>query len=309
MRSVIVTGATGFIGRYLVKELLQSGYTVFAVVRDADKARAVLGESERLHCIRCEMEQYGTLSAHTELRDVPLLFHLAWRGVSDQSSTSYAVQLDNVRYACDLQTAAVLLGIKRMVFADSIMEFEHQKAFTSGLYKVPLRNTYHVAKNAARNMLQLRAANMGIEFIPAVISNVYGVGEVSERLINTTVRRLLRHEHTSFTPSEQQYDFIYVTDAVRAIRLTGERGENNKQYYIGNRMPRPLKEFLYELRDVAAPGEKLGIGELPFNGVSLDYTGINTSALYEDFGFVPEISFQDGIRMIVESYPGGGNAL
>lgn len=301
MKKAIVTGATGFIGRYLAQELLQNGYTVYAVVRDAEKARTVLGSAEGFVFIECCMEQYGALAEREELKDIPLLFHLAWRGVSDQSSTSYAVQLDNVRYACDLQTAAAALGIKRMVFADSIMEYEHQKAFSSGYYSVSLRNTYHVAKNTARNMLQLRATNMGMEFIPVVISNVYGVGEVSARLINTAVHKLMRHEHMSFTPSEQLYDFIYVTDAVRAIRMAGESGKNNKEYYIGNRSPRPLKEFLCELRDVVAPGECLGIGELPFNGVSLDYTEIDTNALYEDFGFIPEISFMNGIRLIIKS--------
>ena len=294
MKKALVTGAGGFLGQNLVRELLEQDYEVFAVLRDPYRFPL---KHENLHVIVCGMEQYETLSGHQELRGIPVLFHLAWAGVSGPASADYALQLNNVKCACDLQTAAAQLGIRRFAFADSIMELEHTKAMASGCCQLPLRHTYHVAKLTARELLQLRCANAGMEFVPLLISNVYGPGENSPRLINTAIRALLAREHMSFTPSEQLYDFIYITDAVRAMVLAAEKGNSNCLYYIGSPEPRPLKAFLTEMRDELAPGFRLGIGELPFTGVSLDYTEFDTKLLYRDLGFRQEIPFRRGVRM------------
>lgn len=297
MKKALVTGAGGFLGQNLVRELLEQDYEVFAVLRDPHRFPL---KHENLHVIVCGMEQYETLSGHQELRGIPVLFHLAWAGVSGPASADYALQLNNVKCACDLQTAAAQLGIRRFAFADSIMELEHTKAMASGCCQLPLRHTYHVAKLTARELLQLRCANAGMAFVPLLISNVYGPGENSPRLVNTAIRALLAREHMSFTPSEQLYDFIYITDAVRAMALAGERGTPNRLCYIGSPEPRPLKDFLTEMRDELAPGFPLGIGELPFSGVSLDYTEFDTKLLYRDLGFRQEVPFRRGVRMTAD---------
>lgn len=297
MKKVMITGADGFIGRNLVQELLKNAYDVYAVVRDKASAEKMLGMDKMLHLIECDMDHYDMLLERQELKNISFVFHFAWAGVSDKYSMDYTVQLNNVKCACDLQTVVSQLGIKRIIFADSIMEYEHLKAIENGFYKVPMRNTYHVAKIAARNLLQLRAANMNMEFIPVVISNVYGIGENSPRLINTAIRSLLARRHMSFTESEQMYDFIYISDAVRAIRMAAEQGINNKLYYIGNKKQRPLKEFLMEMRDTIAPDMELGIGELTLQGISLDYSEIDTGGIFEDFGFEPQYTFTQGVRM------------
>ena len=300
MKKAIITGADGFIGRNLVWELLENEYVVYAVVMKKDSAKRILGIHENMNLIECDMEHYEMLLNYPNLKEIPVLFHFAWAGVSDQFSADYVTQLNNVKYSCDLQTVASRLGIKRLVFADSIMEYEHIKSIENGFYQVSLRNTYHVAKIAARNLIQLRAANMKMEFIPVVISNVYGVGETSARLINTAIRNLLAHKHMSFTSGEQLYDFIYISDAVCAIRMAAEKGINNKSYYIGNKEQIPLKIYLQEMRDILAPDMKLGIGELQMHGISLEYNEIDTCSIYEDLGFEPQYSFAQGIKMTAD---------
>ncbi|MDE5873831.1 MAG: NAD-dependent epimerase/dehydratase family protein [Lachnospiraceae bacterium] len=49
----------------------------------------------------------------------------------------------------------------------------------------------------------------------AVISDIYGEGESSPRLINSSIRKLLNNEETSFSTGEQMYDFVYIEDAAR----------------------------------------------------------------------------------------------
>ena len=48
-----------------------------------------------------------------------------------------------------------------------------------------------------------------------MISNIYGPGELSPRLVNTSIRKMLKGEHCAFSAGEQIYDFIYITDAAK----------------------------------------------------------------------------------------------
>lgn len=299
-KKAIITGADGFIGRNIVKDLIENGYFVYAVVINTSNAISILGDFKNIEFIECDMNQYENLIEYDCLKNVSLLFHFAWAGVSDIGSVDYTIQLNNAKCSCDLQNVAFKLGIKRFVFASSIMEFEHQKAYENSFFQVSLRNTYHVTKHATRNLLQLRCNNMSMEFVPVIISNVYGIGENSPRLINTAIRKFINKEHMSFTECEQMYDFIYISDAARAIRLVAEKGANNKLYYIGNKEQYPLKKFLCSMRDIIAPGLELGIGEIQLQGISLDYNEFDTQAIFKDLNFVPEYTFEEGIRITAE---------
>lgn len=149
-------------------------------------------------------------------------------------------------------------------------------------------------------MSKTLAYNLGLDFVCTTISNVYGVGEISERLINTTIIKLLKKEKTSFTEGNQLYDFIYIDDVVRAFILIGEYGKPFKNYYIGNKKPQLLKEFLVKIRDCIDTNIELGLGEIPFNGISLNYTEFSTLGLYEDFNFKTTVNFEDGIKKTAE---------
>lgn len=144
------------------------------------------------------------------------------------------------------------------------------------------------------------AVSLGIDFITATISNAYGEGEISLRFINSTLRSLLNKEKTSFTAGEQLYDFIYVTDVANAFVTIAREGKPYSNYYIGNKVQRKLKDFLLELRDCVDKNIQLGIGEIPFDGISLDYTELDVKNLYEDTSFECRVDFKEGINKTIE---------
>ena len=96
------------------------------------------------------------------------------------------------------------------------------------------------------------------------------------------------------------YDFIYITDAAKAFRLIGEKGRSGRIYTIAQGRAQPLKYFLTTLRDIVAPCAELGFGELEFNGIYLPAEAYNIDQLRSDTDFVPDISFEEGIRRTAE---------
>ena len=140
------------------------------------------------------------------------------------------------------------------------------------------------------------ASKEDIEFFWPLITNIYGEGEKSPRLINTMIRNLQAGKRQSLSEGNQLYDFIHVSDAARAFVDIGERGKEPESYLIGSGGAKPLKEFLTELRDIVNPEAELGFGEMKFNGIYLSAEDFDTANLREDTGFVPQVAFADGIK-------------
>lgn len=115
----------------------------------------------------------------------------------------------------------------------------------------------------ARAICKPIANSLSIDLCWAVITNAYGVGELSPRFVNSTIRKIIANEPLQFTAATQNYDFIYIDDVARAFEAIGEHGKPNKEYTIGSGNARPLKEFILEMQQTLAPEAKPIFGDVP----------------------------------------------
>ena len=299
MKKVIVTGANGFIGTALCRELFNQGISVIAVVRNEEENISNIENLKGLRVVYSDLSEFKKLHKKISDRDVDVLYHLAWVGSAGSLRGNSEVQFNNIRYTCDTVEACSKMNCKRFVFASSIMEYEIEALMATDA--TPGINTlYSSAKVSADYMARTIAGSLEVDYIRAVISNIYGPGELSSRLVNTSIRKLPKGEHCAFSAGEQTYDFIYIDDAAKTFVAIGEKGVTNRTYYIGSQNPKPLKDFLCELRDQVDPNIEIGLGEIPFNGVSLTYDEFNVYAVKEDTGFVPTVSFAEGIKSTIK---------
>ena len=297
MNKAIITGASGFIGKQLINELLSRNIKIVAIdIRFDD----VLLQNKEITCINCKDKNPFDLQKELEILKADTFFHLAWAGTSGSMRADYSVQLDNVKLACDYVVLASKIGCKRFVYASSINEMETYEYLQSDDINPSGGYIYGTGKLAAHLMGETVAKLNGIEFIPVIITNIYGAGEKSARLVNTSIRQLLNGEHCSFTEGKQTYDFIYITDAIASIVEVAEKGKPFNRYYIGSGNPKPLREFLLEMKDVVAPEAELGLGDLPFNGIDISYSQFKLKKVQEDTGYVNKVSFRDGIKMTMD---------
>ena len=297
MEYVIVTGANGFIGKTLVNALLEKGYQVVALdIRFDD----VLSNDERVTCVNVVNKEVAALAGEIPQQDYMCFFHLAWAGTSGPARADYVVQLNNVKLACDYIKLCSEIGCKRVVYASSINEMETYEYLQSDNIEPTGGYIYGTGKLAAHLMGETVAKLNGIEFIPVIITNIYGVGEKSARMIYTSINKLVHKEHCSFTAGYQTYDFIYITDAINSIIAVAEKGKAFNRYYIGGGEPKPLREFLLEMRDIVDPEAELGLGDIPFKGVDISYDQFDLKKVERDTGYKNEVPFAEGIRMTAE---------
>ncbi len=299
MKKAIVTGAGGFLGIEVCKELAFRGYDVIALVRDEMSVKMIFNTLENVRVLCVDMSDYVNLAKLISDRDINDVYHFAWTGCAGQMRADMSAQVNNIRYTCELIYSCREIGCKRFVFAGSIMEFEVMALMQTD--KMPESNTlYSSAKLAADFMAKTLAFQHGIQYIRAIISNVYGPGEKNERFINASLKKLLKGEHCSFSEGNQLYDFLYISDAAKMFVEICEKGINGRTYYIGNKTQRKLKEYLIEMKNCIDKDIEIGLGEYPFNGVELTYLEFPKNTVEEDTGFVPDVSFSKGIKKTIQ---------
>lgn len=294
MKNVIVSGANGFIGKNVVKELAIHGYKVTALVREVEK-------DEGQHIDGVTYVKFSLENAKEDLlklqgNEYDTFFHFAWAGSAGDARVDYELQLKNVGWTVDCLIAAKQLGCERFINSGSIMEKETYDATFARGNKPGLAYIYGSAKLACHSICKAQAVRTKIDFINPMITNAYGVGEFSPRMVNTTLRKCINGEAPTFTAGTQNYDFVYIDDVARAFRLIGEKGKPFCEYIIGSGQAKPLKEFLLEMKASVAPELDFIFGDIPYTGISQDLSFFDTSDTEKDTGFKAEIGFAEGCR-------------
>ena len=297
MKKAIITGADGFVGSYTVQCFLDHGVEVLALDLSSEPRRLRPQEGLTYRCL--------DISDASRLAGLPVgeydtFVHFAWAGSAGPQRMNYNLQLQNALNTVECLKMAKQLGCTRFVCAGSIMEREVEAAVHTQGSRPGMGYIYGMGKHIAHCLCKSVAADIGIDLLWPMITNTYGVGELSPRFVNTTLRKIINKEPLQFTAATQNYDFIYVSDVALAFFLVARDGAPFKEYIIGSGEARPLKRFILEMQQELAPEAVPQFGDVPFTGTNLPLSAFDTTDIEQDCNFKPAISFAQGTRMTME---------
>ena len=294
MKTAIVTGAGGFIGRGLTERLSRE-YKVYAIVYDP-RERGSLPVSGNIQPVLGDLNDWETLAGKLPSERVDIFFHLAWGGISSAAYKDIRVQKGNIDMSVNTAMLARAVGCGRFVFAGTNQEYLVSPSAVDGT--VCNASVYGVCKKSARELCQVLLRDVTC-FNATAFTNVFGPGDFSKRTANLFIGKLLRGESLDLIEGNNEYDWTFVDDAVEGLVAVGERGLNGKQYYIGSRRPPTFRQILTVVRNTLCPKAELRFGKFVDNTYT-DYSKFDLDALYRDTGFECQSDFRESILKTAE---------
>jgi dTDP-6-deoxy-L-talose 4-dehydrogenase (NAD+) len=221
---IIITGATGFIGRHLVKEALNRGHQVVAVVRDLSRAK--------------QFEWFGKVSfiqadllvdfqpVVSEISQSDALIHLAWSGLPNYQGSFHIFQ--NLISDISFLKSSIENGLSHLVVAGTCLEYGLQSgALTEEMDTFPV-TPYGYAKDILRKSVEFLQQEHRFIFQWMRFFYMYGEGQNSKSLLSI-LDHAIDQNAKSFDMSlgTQLRDYLPVEVVVKNICTALEHPEIN----------------------------------------------------------------------------------
>ncbi len=229
-RSVLITGATGLVGGWLTKHLLERGASVTALVRDWVPASefAHEGLAARVNVVRGGLASHSLLERALGEYEIEVVFHLAAQtivGIANRNPLSTFES--NIRGTWNLLEACRRSPlVKSVILASSDKAYGDQTVLP---YKeeMPLqgKHPYDVSKSCADLIAQSYAHTFHVPLAITRCGNFYGGGDLNwNRVVPGTIRSVIRGQRPVIR-SDGKYvrDYFYVEDGAAAYMLLAER--------------------------------------------------------------------------------------
>lgn len=294
MKKVVITGPTGCIGVALSSLLLAQGFEVYAVCRPNSPNIKLLPVHSSIHVVESDIKDLSLLECLGGGFDA--FFHLAWSGTFGADRNDAQRQLNNVQYTLDAVKLAKDIGCRMFIGAGSQAEYGHfDRPADDTLAPKPF-TFYGAAKLSAGQMSRVYAAQLGMAHAWVRIFSIYGPGDDKNTLVHFLIRELLAGRSPALTAGEQIWDYLYSDDAAKALAAIARSGKDGAVYNLGSGEQRVLKEYISIIRDVVSPETALKLGERPYGQDQVMFLSADISKLTNDTGFIPETTFEEGIK-------------
>lgn len=297
MKNVIITGANGFVGYWLVRELSKHNICITAIIKDENENISMLSDIPCLDIVYCDLAELQSLPEKLNGKSYDTFYHIAWIAAGGEGRANYAIQLQNVKYACDAVEVAAKLGCKKILFAGTITE-----KLTESIDRLSTatNNIYGIVKNTTHSLVKVLAKRFGIDYVWMRFANLYGPYSINGNIVGYTIKELLSGNDATFGPAQQPYDLLYIEDLARAAYLLGEKALEKDCYYLGCGDVRPLSEYLTAIGHICGYPEKIKIGVRPDDGTRYDASWFDISDLKNDTGYTPVFTLEEGVGATVE---------
>ncbi len=216
MKKILVTGATGFIGNYVVAELLKNNYLVMASSSSVERARQMPWFS-RVTFIPLNFESFDSTVNYFDLFHQPdALIHLAWEGLPNYKA-SFHVNTNLPRHFEFLQNM-VRHGLTDITVTGTCFEYGMREGVLSEDMPAAPANPYALAKDELRKQIQALQQAHDFHFKWIRLFYMYGKGQNPKSLLSQLDQALDRGDKVfNMSGGEQQRDYLPVEKAAAYV--------------------------------------------------------------------------------------------
>ena len=301
-RSVLLTGATGFVGANLARRLLREGCQVHLLVRREHATWRLQGIGDQVQFHQVELTDRAGLDRLIAQVRPEWIFHLAAYGAySWQAGVQQMIQT-NVTGTANLVEACARIGFAAFVNTGSSSEYgakDHPPAEDEALEP----NSHYACTKAAATLLCRYTAQSRNLHLPTLrLYSVYGPYEDPGRLFPALIRKGLQGELPPLVSPDTMRDYVYVEDVCEAYLLAATHpGQTPGAIYnVGTGVQTSMGQLVELARKTLGIAVEPRWGSMPARSWDTSVWVANNRQIWEGLGWQPRTSLAEGFSQTVE---------
>ena len=323
---ILITGASGFIGSFIVEEALKRGLDTWAAIRKSSSREWL--QDERIHFIELNLSSKTQLVEQLRDQNFDYVVHAAGVTKCLNKADFHRINTEGTK---NLAEALLEVGmpLKRFVFVSSLSIFgaikEQQPYEAICENDSPQPNTeYGRSKLAAEHCLETLA-----ERLPYIILRPTGVYGPREKDYFIMAKSIKQHSDFAVGYKRQDITFVYVEDVVQAVFLALEKGKNGRKYFLSDgevyqsatfsnliheALGRPwwirITAPVWVLRIVTFLGEYIGritgkvtaLNNDKYNILKQRNWRCDIQPAIDELGYQPKVQLEEGVKKTIQWY-------
>jgi CDP-paratose synthetase len=284
-RTILVTGATGFLGGGLTLRFVAAGYGVVVLKRSGSDVARIRSIADR---VRMYDVDRTPLERIFDEQPIDAVVHCATNYGRNGVSAANVLETNLILPLRLLQLASDR-GARAFVNSDTILD--------------PRINYYSLSKSQFVEWLLHLSARLAC--VNVALEHFYGPGDNPSKFLSSIIRDLVRGVPAiALTPGEQRRDFIYIDDAIdafsRILEYALHAPAGFSRFEVGTSELITIREVVQRIHRLAGtPATALQFGVLPYRENEVMESQVDSATLRR-LGWAPRISLDEGLRMTIE---------
>ncbi|MBO7140436.1 MAG: NAD(P)-dependent oxidoreductase [Prevotella sp.] len=330
MEKILITGASGFIGSFIVEEALRRGFDTWAAMRRSSKKDFL--KDERINFIELDLSSQEKLTEQLRGHEFDYVVHAAGVTKCLDPKDFYRINTEGTKNLVNA-LLELKMPLKRFVYISSLSIFgairEKQPYEEIRETDTPKPNT-HYGRSKLEAEQWLDSLTSELPFVVLRPTGVYGPRERDYFLMAQSIK-----QHTDFAVGYRQQDitFVYVQDVVQAVFLACERGKTGRKYFLsdgqvyqsstfsdlirrelGNPWWIRVKAPIWVLRVITFFGDKIGHLTGKITALNNDKYHIlkqrnwrcDIQPAIDELGYKPQYTLEQGVPITIQWYKDNG---
>ena len=325
---ILITGASGFIGSFIVEEALKRGFETWAAVRKSSSREWL--KDERIHFIELNLSSKAQLVEQLRGMNFDYVVHAAGVTKCLNKADFHRINTEGTKNLAEA-LLEVKMPLKRFVFVSSLSIFgaiKEQEPYEE------IRESDTPQPNTEYGRSKLEAEQfLATTTLPYIILRPTGVYGPREKDYFIMAKSIKGHSDFAVGYKRQDITFVYVKDVVQAVFLALDKGENGRQYFLSDgevyqsttfsdliheELGRPwwirITAPVWVLRIVTFFGEYIGRMTGKVTALNNDKYNIlkqrnwrcDIQPAIDELGYQPTVKLEQGVKETIQWYKENG---
>jgi UDP-glucose 4-epimerase len=296
---ILITGATGFIGSFLLSKLIDEGHTIAIIIRKESNDWRIKDVISNCHVIYGDYDSIENCENQILAFNPELVYHIGWSGVSNDQRNNEKLVTKNIDYTLGLAKILLKSNVKTFVGLGSQAEYGPYNSSINEMFATNPTTLYGIAKLCAYNIFKYFLGNSNIRFCWLRLFSSYGPKDNNIWLIPYLTESLSKGEKPSLTKGEQIWDYVYIDDVVDALAAVGFSNNASGIYNLGSGIGYSLKNIITLIRDKVNPEIELGFGEVPYRNDQVMVLKADNTRLCLETGWTAKTNINEGLEKTI----------